>query len=158
MKIPRRHSEAGATLIELIVAVAIMGIAFVAILGGIGSAIIGAGIQRRDATSGLVLASAAEQVVARSVPYKACATPADYPVPPSPPSFTVTVVRVTYWDVAANRFILTPPASCTPAPATPPVPPSDAGLQLLELKVTADAGSRGTKDDTIEVVKRQDDP
>lgn len=149
---PGRRSEAGTTLIELIVAVAIMGIAFVSILGGIGTAIIGADVQRRDATTGLVLASAAEKVVADTTPYRPCATVADYAPPPSPTGFTVAVTKVAYWEPAANRFATEAPFSCTQ------VPVADDGLQLLQLTLTATSGPRAPRVEVLDVVKRQADP
>lgn len=141
---PDRSSEAGTTLIELLVAVAIMGIAFVTILGGIGTAIIGADYQRRDATSGVVLTSAAEKIVADTKPYKPCAQPVDYQDPPSPSGFTVSVTEVAFWD-GSSRFV--PLSSCTPA--------ADKGIQLIKLSLTPPSGPRANEVEPLEVVKRQ---
>jgi type II secretory pathway pseudopilin PulG len=148
---PRRpaRSDAGATLIELIVAVAIMGVAFVTILAGIGTAIIGADIQRRDATASVVLATAAEKITAESEPYVACA--ASYPVPAPPEGFTVVVAEVALWDQASNRFVATLD-SCLATPA------ADDGLQLVRLTSTSSGGSRGADVEVLEVVKRRIDP
>jgi type II secretory pathway pseudopilin PulG len=161
----RGRSEAGTTLIELIMAVAIMGVAFVAILGGIGSAIIGADVQRRDATAGLVLSSAAERIVAETAPYeyKTCVgivpgmpypNPADATSPES--GYTVKVTRVTFWDPSSNRFVAGP-ASCTPDPLDPADVPEDSGLQLIQLTATSASGTRAPKVEVLEVVKRKVD-
>lgn len=151
-----RHSEAGTTLIELLVAVAIMGIAFVTILGGIGTAIIGAGSQRAGANAGLVLTSAAEKVLAETdVPYQACAS--DYPAP-TPPSgssgFIVTVTGVAFWDPTPNRFVDKASLStCTPADPTDLA--KDNGLQLITLSLRSVSGAKVAKSETLDVVKRK---
>jgi prepilin-type N-terminal cleavage/methylation domain-containing protein len=56
----RDTHEAGVTLVELLVAVVIMGIAFVAILSAIGTAIIVSDVHKRQATAETVLQSWAE--------------------------------------------------------------------------------------------------
>ena len=151
---PSDRSEAGTTLIEVIVAVAIMGFAMVAILGGIGTSIIFTDIQRREATAGLVLTSTAEELVAETTPYEVCAEPSDYQATvtsPEPAVFEVTVTRVRFWDAASTRFV---PSldSCTPS-GDPLLPEADNGLQLLDLSVTATSGSRKSTTD-LQVVKR----
>lgn len=133
------RGEPGETLIEVLVAVAIMGLAFVVILGGIGTAIIGADVQKQQAGADLALRSAAETIT-----YQPCA--ASYP-DQTPPGFVVEVTRVSYWDPGSNQFDVDPPASCSPPS------PSDSGLQLLDLTVTSASG-RPTSE-TLQVVKRQ---
>lgn len=149
---PSGRSEGGTTLIELVVAVAIMGVAFVAILGGIGSAIIGAAAQRRDATAGVVLTSAAEAIVA--APYLACA--ALYVPPAAPSGYTVTVTKVAYWQAGSNRFLPVEQSACGPATASP----TDDGVQLVTLSVTppARAGVGAGTTQTLDVVKRDPGP
>lgn len=143
------RTEGGTTLIELIVAVAIMGVAFVSIIGGIGAAIIGADSQKRNSTGGLVLASAAETILADNErPYAVCATPTDYPVPPAPVGFTVTVDRVAFWNPVVNQFVgFEAPLACDES--------KDNGLQLLQLSLTASGGPRAATVEYLEVVKRQ---
>lgn len=132
-------------MIELVMAMAMMGLAFVAILGGIGTAIIGADVQRRDAAAGVVLTTAAERIVADTEPYVACAT--SYPVPPPPPGFTVAVEEVALWDQASNRFV----AALDSCPAT------DDGLQMIRLSARSSSGSRPSDVEVLEVVKRRVD-
>lgn len=135
------RSEAGTTLIELLVAVAIMGIAFVTIIGGMGMAIIGAGTQERKATTSVVLRTAAETIT-----YQACKTVDTYdstslPVPP--PGFAVSVTRVSQWvDDDTNPF----PASTSPC--------TDTGLQLIELTVTSTSTGQPATE-KLQVVKRK---
>lgn len=120
---PSGRSEAGTTLIELLVAVAIMGIAFVTIIGGIGAAIIGADAQKQHAGAGVVLRTAAEAAT-----YQPCATAATYDttvLPTPPPGFAVSVSQVSQWNAVTNVFE-PPPAPCTPS-----------GVELIELTVTA---------------------
>jgi len=153
------RSEAGTTLIELIITVAIMGFAMLALMGGIGTSIIFATVQRQDATAGMVLTSAAESIVADADPnrYRACATTADYTIPPSSsPGYPVTVSSVAFWEPTSNRFVArTGVPSCDPAS---PGYPADSGLQRIELSVTSSTGSRAPQVEVLQVVKRQVEP
>jgi prepilin-type N-terminal cleavage/methylation domain-containing protein len=138
---PGRRSEAGTTLIELLVALAIMGIAFVTVIGGIGTAIIGAGTQKQQASTTVVLRTAAEALT-----WQPCATPATYQgaaAPPPAAGFTISVTKVQQWDRAANVFTADP--ACTPA--------TDAGLELIELTVASTR--RPVVTQTLQVVKAQ---
>jgi type II secretory pathway pseudopilin PulG len=67
-------SDAGETLIELIIAVAIMGITVVALVGGIATTILMSDIHRKQATAGAYVRDYAEAVAGH---YDAKATP-DY--------------------------------------------------------------------------------
>lgn len=143
---PRRAEpaagEAGVTLIEVVMAVAIMAIAFAAIVGGLASAVMGADLQRRQAKADVALRGTAESVV-----YDPCGTAATYTsdprTQPAPAGFTVTIDRVSYWDQDSNQFQATaPPADCAAAPP----------LQLLELHVDSTVGRLVTR--SLQVVKR----
>lgn len=161
---PHRRSEAGTTLIELVVTVAIMGFAMLAIMGGIGTSIIFADVQRKDATSRLVLTSAAEKIVSETEPdkYQACAT--TYPAPSSPAGYVVTVEKVTFWEPRSNRYVDSGTLAtaninyCNPDLS---VSRSDSGLQLITLKATSMRQVNGVETaqvETIKVVKRQVEP
>lgn len=146
------RSEAGTTLIELLVTIAIMGIAFVGVLGGIGTAIIGTDVQRKDSTSGVVLTSAAEKLTADTVTYQPCANAAYFTsfLPTTTPGFLVEVTRVSLWDGkpdASSRFVDV--STIAPCGAD-----DDKGLQLIELTLTP-AGPRSTGPEVLQVVKRR---
>ncbi|MFF3171547.1 type II secretion system protein [Streptomyces sp. NPDC057900] len=130
-----RRGEEGETLIEVLVAVVLMGVAFVAILGGIGTAIISSVTQQKVTGADSVIRSAAEKVV--SAPYVSCAS--DYETPAPPDGYTVTV-EIEYWDGVA--------AFGRPCPA------ADTGVQKVTLTVHS-TGPRPVRDATLEVVKRE---
>jgi type II secretory pathway component PulJ len=118
-------NDGGETLLELMIAAAIMGIVVVAIVGGIATSIMMSDIHRKQATAGAYVRNYAETVVA----YVASGTPAskanflagsspDYS--PSTVGFTVpaggfiaSVTSVRCWDDANGKFI----SSCATASA-----------------------------------------
>jgi type II secretory pathway pseudopilin PulG len=120
-------SDAGETLIELIMAVAIMGIAVVAIVGGIATTILMSDIHRKQTTAGAYVrdyAEALETYVAGGH-FDASASP-DYSAPtvlsPSTwasftvdhPGFNSPLVSVQCWDDTLNQFPQPPaPNGCT---------------------------------------------
>ena len=104
---PRRtpqRSDRGETLIELVVAVAILGIAAVAILAGLMLSVRTSDIHRNDATGGAYVRSFAEaiQTDVDANGYKPCATAAstyaDVPVPDLPAGYTPSVTAVQSWN------------------------------------------------------------
>ncbi|MEU2451131.1 type II secretion system protein [Streptomyces sp. NPDC012765] len=131
----RRRGEEGETLIEVLVAVVLMGVAFVAVLGGIGTAIISSVTQQKVTTADSVIRSAAEKVV--SEPYRSCASGYGTPAPPA--GYTVTVT-IEYWD-GVGAF-------------GPSCPTADTGVQKVTLTVHS-TGPRPVKDARLEVVKRE---
>lgn len=140
--------QSGASLIEVLVAVVIMGIAFSVVVGGVGAAIIGADVQKQQAGADVVVRTAAETVLDPvKAPYVPCATPASTGyTAPLPAGATITAVS--YWDKEENRFEAAAPGTCA---ATPP---ADTGLQLIALSATSAGGGR-TSTETLEVVKRR---
>lgn len=131
----RRRGEEGETLIEVLVAVVLMGVAFAAILGGMGTAIISSVTQQKVTSADSVIRSAAEKVV--SVPYVSCASSYETPTPPA--GYTVTV-EVEYWD-GVGAF----GQAC---------PTADTGVQKVTLTVRS-IGPRPLRDAVLEVVKRE---
>ncbi|MFD4372357.1 type II secretion system protein [Streptomyces sp. NPDC058486] len=131
----RRRGEEGETLVEALVAVVLVGIAFMAILGGIGTTIVSSVTQQTVTTSASVVRSTAEKIV--STPYVPCA--ASYETPPPPAGYTVTV-EIEYWD-GVGAF----GRSC---------PTADTGVQKVTLTVRS-TGPRSVRDATLEVVKRE---
>ena len=103
------RSERGNTMLEMIIAIAIMGIAAAALLGGLASGIVSSGMHRQQTDVGTVLASAGEAVKDSSVgrnPFVPCAGNASYSPTngvtlPSSLGWSpanVLVTQVQYWD------------------------------------------------------------
>ncbi|MFE7514783.1 type IV pilus modification PilV family protein [Streptomyces sp. NPDC057540] len=133
---PRRpRGDEGETLIEVLVAVVLMGVAFVTVLGGIGTALISSATQQKVTGADSVIRSAAESIVRE--PYVSCAD--GYATPTPPAGFTVTV-EIEYWD-GVGAF-------------GPSCPTADTGVQKVTLTVHG-TGPRPGRDTTLEVVKRE---
>lgn len=139
------RSEAGVTLIELLITVVILGIAFAVIVGGMMTSIIGSDVHRKGATAGTVLQSYAEAIKAAPyapAPSSNCAaemtsayqTPAGFS---TPTGFTPSIGTFGYWSATTATFGTACPAS-------------DGGLQRIQLTVTAPNGT--TK--SVSIVKR----
>jgi Tfp pilus assembly protein PilV len=134
------RDEAGTTLVEVLMATAIMGIGVVAIVAGMGTSIIGTDHHRKQAQAHTVLLSAAD--VVKSQPYQACATTSSYApatgvtLPAGWTTSYVSVESVKYWNGSAF-------AAACPSP--------DSKLQLVEVKVATPDGRAA---DSVTVVKR----
>ena len=144
--------ETGATLIEVLVAIVILGTAFAAILGGMATSILTSDIHRKEASANTVLVSAAESITDEGRnPYVSCAGTASYRPylgVSVPPSFTVVVAAVQHWNGAG---VGNPDAS-SPFGAPDPCPAVDTGLQQVTLRAIASDG-RATEE--ISVLKRR---
>jgi type II secretory pathway pseudopilin PulG len=137
---PRRRRERdarGETLIELLVAMTILGIAVVALVGGIGTSVVMSDIHRKQATAEAVIHTYAEaiegSVAAPTTSYVACPTLTTYGSPPGftvPSGFTATVTAIAYRE-ASGAFATT----CS----------SNIGIQRLTLSVrSGDAKAKET--------------
>ena len=132
--------ERGATLVELLVTVVILGLAVVALLAGLSTAIIVSDQHRQQAVAGAAVHSFAEAVTAAT--YVSCAGAGTYATPAgyeSPPGYTSTVTGVRYWKADTRGFV----ATC---------PSADAGAQQVSLQVDSNKG-RATA--TLDVVVRR---
>ena len=137
---PGRHTvvgrphrgQAAYTLIEALVSVAITSIVVVGLLGGVMTALKSSALQRRAATSEVVLSNFSEAFT--DVPYVACATNQDYndavDAVATPDGFEVAVTNVLYWN-QGSKNPATFAENCANADA-------DTGLQKIEYSVTAD--------------------
>ncbi len=134
------RDDRGTTLVELLVTVVILGLALVALLGGLGTAVIVSDQHRQQAVAGAAVRSYAEAVGAAA--YVNCATSAQLANPTgyaSPAGYTSTVTRVQYWNPNTRQFVNT----C----ASP-----DPGAQKVSLRVTS---NRGQATETLEIIVRK---
>jgi hypothetical protein len=79
--------EGGETLLEIIVAVTVLGLAITALLGGLATAVFGSSLHRRQADVSVVMTSAVEWV--KQQRYVACATKSSYLDTFAYPGYTV---------------------------------------------------------------------
>ena len=138
--------DSGESLLELLVAVTIMGIALVAIVGGLVTAILMSDIHRKQATAGSTLRYYAEAVEASvgaaSSAYIACATTTTYASPTgfsAPSGYAAQVTGVRYWNDVGRTF-----SSTCPSP--------DGGVQKVSLRV---GSSDGRASETVDIVIRK---
>ena len=138
-----QRSDRGETLIELVVAVAILGIAAVAILGGLMVGIRTSVMHRNDATGGAYVRSFAEaiQTDVDNNGYKACAAAssgyAGIPVPDLPAGYTQSVTAVRSWSGTAW-------GGCT----------AD-GIQRLDLVITTTGDPVSRAEEKLTVILRK---
>jgi hypothetical protein len=139
-----QEKDAGASLVEVLIAVMIVSVSFAAILGGFMSAIVGSTVHRRGATGEADVRRASEYVKAK--PYVPCPGVTDYADGLSMSQSNVSIA-VTYWDgdgLAESDFDSSCPAG------------GDQGLQMVIVTITP-SGSVSTQEDITEhisVIKR----
>ncbi|MCA1710636.1 MAG: type II secretion system GspH family protein [Actinobacteria bacterium] len=143
-------NETGETLVEVLLAVAILGIAVVVLLSGLGTAIASSSLHRDFSNSQLEVRSFAEAV--KKAAYVPCTAgvafvpgttvpPAAYSSPPgytASSSYPASVDKVQYWTGSA--FAGTCPAG------------GDLGVQLVTVTTQ---GSNGRGSQTLAVAKRK---
>jgi Tfp pilus assembly protein PilV len=144
----RFRGESGESLAELLVAIAIIGIAVITIVGSMAAAIGLSGQQRVQANDASLLVQVAEAVKAK--PYSSCtsATP-DYSLVLTdgvtvPSGYTVTVGTVRTLDPATG--------------ATAPCPSTDTKVQLVKITVSGSSANgflhANTATVSVDVTKR----
>ena len=139
---PLPDDEAGFSLVEVLITVVIVGIAFAAILGGMVTSIVVSDLHRKQASSAALARSAVEALKDQAVAYVNCAAPNDYAsaLPPAPGGYGVSISSVKYWDGTSSDPVAFS-GSCPP----------DMGMQLIT--VVAGSGD-GRASETVEFVKR----
>ena len=134
----RADPESGFTLIEVLVTVSLLSIAFVAILGALTVLITSTAQHRRATQAEAVARNAAEYVKSAGVPYVPCASTYDLAAMPNIPAhFAVSVTSVKAWD--GNTSPAAYVDTCT----------TDRGAQLVTLGVDGPQANQ-----TLSVVKR----
>lgn len=137
----RDRSDAGESLVELLVSVMIMGIAVTAILGALGMSATSSSLHRDQGKAQNLLHNWSEKVSASA--YTPCATAADVVAPdPLPTGFTSSVAWVHWWGGSTFNA-----PSCTSA--------SDTGLQLIRLAISGSAGGGMAGSASADIVVRK---
>lgn len=113
----RIEGERGETLLELVVAIAILGVAVVAIASGIAVSVVVSGTHRDQANAGAYLHNYAEQV---SADYTGCG--ASLPSLTAKTGFQAPSLSVKYWTGTAFG-----PSTCS----------TDPGVQQVTITVTS---------------------
>ena len=127
-----RSRERGESLVELLISVSILGIAVVAIVAGMATAITASDANRKQGIVEAQLRNFAESVTDPTVGYVECATTGSYASPPGfalPAGFSSTITNVRYFD--GNS----PPAFTGTCPGTP-----DNGVQLVTVQIQSGDG------------------
>jgi prepilin-type N-terminal cleavage/methylation domain-containing protein len=134
----RRDAQAGFTLVELLVTVTIMSIAFVVILGAIGVFMRSSSVEHSAADLDRATRTYAERL--RAATYVSCAGISSYPGVAAPPGFTAAITSVKYWNGSATGTNF----GSGPCPA-------DNGAQQLTVRITRTADGQ---QDQFVIVKR----
>ena len=139
----REWNDRGETLIELLVTIVIMGLAFGAIIAGVGVAIASSDSHRQEATAEGVLRSYAERLTdPKDVPYVDCANAGSYASVPgfsAPSGWSVSITGITFLQ-ADNTF----GGGCSP----------DRGAQQLTLQAVSPHPKNGATEQVV-IVKRK---
>jgi type II secretory pathway pseudopilin PulG len=140
-----RDLERGETLVELLLAIVILGLTGLAVLGGIGTSIIVSDAHRKETVSGAAVRAYAEQLQTKVAAsgYVSCAAPGSYAsaaVGYAPPAgYAASPTGVTYWNRSTKLF--------------DPTCGTDSGVQAVTLQVRDTADTRGTVNLTVVIRK-----
>jgi Tfp pilus assembly protein PilV len=111
MRLPTHHlsgerSEAGETLVEVLISSALMAIVVVAIVAGLATTVLSGHVHREQADANAALVAAMERVKSPSLARVVCATPADYLAtaqaasPTLPSGWTIGISSIEYENYA----------------------------------------------------------
>jgi len=139
--------ERGETLVELLVALVILGVAVVAIVFGLGTSVLMSDVHRKQTQANVTARDYAEAlqdaVTTNQSNYVNCATPADYGPGTAkitatgfsvPTGYNASVTSLKYWD-GTSAFV----SAC---------PATDTGLQQVTLRVSS-TDTRATESLTL---------
>jgi len=146
---PGKSSEAGETLLEVLISSALMAIVVVAIIGGLGTVVLAEHVHREQADANAALVAAMERVKSPSIPRVSCATAtestyvaaAQAASPALPTGWTISVVSVEYenyapgsvsWDTTCHEFV--------PVGSPPVMTPTTLTLQRITLQLATSDG------------------
>lgn len=159
MRSLRAERDEGETLVEVLMAVVIMGIAAVSIVGGIATSVLMSDIHHKQATAGAAVRDYAEKLenAIGAGGYKICGRPSDYTAAQvgyvATAGYTPAVTSVTYWEDTSTTPALSPPAFSGTCPTKANnVSGVDSGIQQVALKVSS---SDGRAAETLNVVIRR---
>jgi type II secretory pathway pseudopilin PulG len=155
--------DTGETLVELLVAVVVMGIAAAALVGGIATSITMSDIHHKQATAGTAVrdyAEALQNAIATNAKYTPCASASAYAASAigytAPAGYTAQVVApngVAYWEDATTSPTMSPGGFATTCPTkVNGVANNDSGLQKISLQVASN-DARATETLTIIIRK-----
>jgi len=142
----RRRSEAGDTLIEVLLAIVVLGLTSVALLTAFGTIISSSAEYRGLATMDTVLRSASQQAISQVGQQSGALFASCESAGPSgpgqvnfslPAGYTAVVSSVQYWDASATPPAFDPPSTWTSTSFSPCIPNAAA---LLTITVTASSG------------------
>ena len=144
---PDGCSDGGESLLELLIAIAILGIAIVAVVGSLVTGVLVSDIHRKQTVAGSTLRNYAESVessvAASTSAYTSCGTPSAYATPSgftAPAGYTASVTAVRYWKGVPTLSFQTTCAS------------PDSGVQKVSLRVRSNDG-RATE--TLDIIVRK---
>jgi hypothetical protein len=122
MRLPHRFTgegtEAGETLVEVIIASALMAVIVVALIAGIGTIVLGGHVHREQTDANTSLVAAAERVKSSALTRVPCATSANYlstaqaASPALPAGWTISIASIEYenfdstgvsWDTTCHE-------------------------------------------------------
>ena len=159
-------SDAGETLVELLISLAVIGIAMTGLLGGLVTGISSAGTHHAEANAAQLLASAGEALLDPTlVPYLDCATggststytlelkaalASEFPTA----SWTATVNTVQYWANASGSWVLMSSPCTVETALNPDGTPNVDHLQLVTISVSGPGLPTSPSLTTREFLKR----